>query len=74
LNWVVILIAVVLLAIVAWAIMQSKGKYLLTGAALPPILPLLIANRQPQVVPQRKINRIPLMLQTIISRILLKKK
>jgi len=39
LNWVVILIAVVLLAIVAWAIMQSKREVSLTGAALPPITP-----------------------------------
>ncbi len=37
LNWVVILIAVVLLAIVAWAIMQSKKEVSLTSAALPPI-------------------------------------
>jgi K(+)-stimulated pyrophosphate-energized sodium pump len=39
LNWVVILIAVVLLAIVAWAIMQSKKEVAIVGAALPPIAP-----------------------------------
>ena len=40
LNWVVILIAVVLLAIVAWAIMQSKKEVVIVGAALPPIAPV----------------------------------
>jgi hypothetical protein len=40
LNWVVILIAVVLLAIVAWAIMQSKKEVAIVGAALPPIAPV----------------------------------
>ena len=37
LNWVVILIAVVLLAIVAWAIMQSKKEVAVTGASNPAV-------------------------------------
>jgi K(+)-stimulated pyrophosphate-energized sodium pump len=39
LNWVVILIAVVLLAIVAWAIMQSKKEVAILGVPIAPVAP-----------------------------------
>ncbi|MDD5288059.1 MAG: sodium/proton-translocating pyrophosphatase, partial [Dehalococcoidales bacterium] len=38
-NWGVIIVAVVLLAVVAWAIMQSKKEVSLTGTPVPEAIP-----------------------------------
>jgi K(+)-stimulated pyrophosphate-energized sodium pump len=50
-NWGVIIIAVVLLGVVGWAIMQSKKEVALTGAPMPEMAP---APVKPSAPPQGK--------------------
>ena len=40
LNWGVVIVAIVLLGVVGWAIMQSKKDVTLTGAPLPAMAPI----------------------------------
>jgi K(+)-stimulated pyrophosphate-energized sodium pump len=50
-NWGVIVVAVALLALVAWAVMKSKKEVLLTGASMPEMAP---APVKPSAPPQGK--------------------